>query len=370
MITPGFSAGDEDWCIPVLQDIARELGQRHEVRVFATCYPHRCDRYEVKGVKVASFGNGRKGRAAWCLRQYRTLRALLASNDKRPFDVVHGYWADGGGVVAAEFKRRRKKPTVVTVMAGELTYEPNARHGNSMRPISGRLALYGAHQASTLVALSEYHQQAIASQNDGLATQVHRFGTDVDRFSPVGPGQILKGEIPVLAVASLNPVKGHEWLIKAFVTAHRALPGMHLHIVGSGRLDETLHSLIAASGASEFVTLHGHVEHHDLPSYYRAARFCVLSSWFESHAMVIVEAAACSRVTIGSRVGSMPVFCDEQYLCQPGDEAALAGAMVELANDSALAEQLAKKSKEIVMEHFAVQHTVSKLEKLYVTMVR
>ena len=65
LITPGFSTDDSDWCIPVLQDLARHLARTHDLTVYTTCYPNEARQYDVKGVAVRSFGDGRIGRRAW-----------------------------------------------------------------------------------------------------------------------------------------------------------------------------------------------------------------------------------------------------------------------------------------------------------------
>ncbi len=59
LVTPGFSADDADWCIPMMQNLARSLSRLHDVRVYTISYPHRSGDYTVKGVPVRSFGGGR-----------------------------------------------------------------------------------------------------------------------------------------------------------------------------------------------------------------------------------------------------------------------------------------------------------------------
>ena len=99
LITPGFSANEYDWCIPVLRNLARDLAQSHEISVYALTYPSFAKDYEVAGVPVTSFGDGRTGLVAQIRRLTRAYRRLRADHNQRPFAVLHGFWADQGGLL-------------------------------------------------------------------------------------------------------------------------------------------------------------------------------------------------------------------------------------------------------------------------------
>ena len=58
LITPGFSAGDDDWCIPALLDLVRAISHEHDVEVFALRYPPVVGSYEVGGARVHAIGGG------------------------------------------------------------------------------------------------------------------------------------------------------------------------------------------------------------------------------------------------------------------------------------------------------------------------
>ena len=352
-ITPGFSAADDDWCIPLLQDLAVQLRREHDLHVYTTCYPHSTTRYSVKGVPVQSFGTGAPGRLAWVLRQYRTTRAILRDHDREPYDVVHGFWADGGGVIAAQLKQRRQTRSVVSVMAGELGYEPESGYGKSRRPIGGRLARYGASRADELLGLSDFHVRDIVHHNPSLSPRKSICGVDDTRFCPAGPALELDGEIPVLCVASLVDVKGLEQLVLAVAGASARVPGLHLHVVGQGKNADSLK--VVARDTNAPVTFHGAVDHGVLGRYYRGARFCVLNSHFESHGMVVAEAAACDRLTIGTEVGCMADYCPGEFLCSPGDSRALTDIIVSAARSERLPLPL---SRPPTIQHMA-QHLVN-----------
>ncbi len=365
LITPGFSADDGDWCIPVLQDFARCLNENHDVRVYTTCYPLESHEYSVKGIPVQSFGDGRQGRLSWCRRQFRALSALIADHDDAPFDIVHGFWSNGGGVVCALFCRNRFVPSFVTAMGGELIFEPVSRYGKRRRPIAGRLARYGAMSATNLNVSSPWHRAKISEEQPQLSPELLMLGTDMTIFNETTEPLALEGAVPIICAASLVTVKGHEIVFRAFSEAAKNVAGLHLHLIGEGELENSLRNLAAQLGIESMVTFHGHVAHHHLPRYFRAAEFCVLGSYFENHGMVILEAAACGRVTIGSAVGSMPQFCRAEYLSKPGDVESLATAMRIVATDNDLARNLGRSAANSVRGEYTLDHMVQAFETAY-----
>ncbi len=365
IVTPGFSRDDQDWCIPALQDLACRLAERHNVHVFTTSYPHRCSDYRVKGVPVSSFGDDRTGRLALMRRMWKTAAAIESSHHENSFDVLHGFWADQGGVVTSAIARRLSILNVVTAMAGELTHEPRIAYGKRKRPIAGRLARFGAGRADALIVNSRYHVDRISTEQLGLEPQVLPLGYDAERFSADGPAEALHGDIPVLCVGSLVPVKGHAVLLQAFAAALAQVPGLHLNVIGKGELEPDLCREAGRLGIGGSVTFHGHVEHDRLPAYYRDASFCVLSSYFESHGMVILEAAGCGRVTIGTNVGSMREFCREEFLVQPGDATALAKRIATVAMDAELRQSMSEAAFNKATTVFTVDQSVYALEDLY-----
>ena len=168
-----------------------------------------------------------------------------------------------------------------------------------------------------------------------------------------------------MAVGSLVPVKRHEDLLRALAQVVTAVPGVHLHMVGEGRTGPALTALVRELNLTERVTFHGHVPHHELPAYYRASSFCVLTSAFENHAMVVLEAAACGRLTIGTRVGVVPEFAPEPLCVSPGDVAGLARAISELARNSETRSGVAADLRGRVCRDYDLDRTLGEFVNLY-----
>src|SRR5512143_3053420 len=90
ILIPGFSDGEQDWCIPVYLNLVRKLAQTDSVRVFALRYPPRRDHYTVYGAQVYTIGGhaSMAGVQRWILLT-RTVAAIVRQHRHQPFDVLH-----------------------------------------------------------------------------------------------------------------------------------------------------------------------------------------------------------------------------------------------------------------------------------------
>src|SRR5205085_3521432 len=97
LVVPGFSADAGDWCIPSLRHLARQLAATDDVRVIAVRYPYRAARYSVDGADIVAIGGAdRRGMPALDLWR-TTLRIVQAEHRRKPFDVLHAFWATESG---------------------------------------------------------------------------------------------------------------------------------------------------------------------------------------------------------------------------------------------------------------------------------
>ena len=340
LLVPGFSASEDDWCLPYALDLVRELARIDDVRVFALRHPPLRERYRVFGAEVITFGDD-GGRIRSRLGRWRSiLGTIRAEHRRRPFDVLHGLWAHEPGALAVAAGRLIGAPAVVSILGGELVHLPALGYGH--RPLSAarlltHLSLRGA---DGVTALSRFSLRGIGPQIDQGRVEVFPFGIDRRLFFP-GPAPRLEGEPALLNVSSLVPVKGHADLLEALARLGRERPGAVLHLVGDGPLRAALEARSARSDLRGRVRFHGEIRHDALPAVYRGADLFVLSSWSEGQCVVAAEAIACGLPVAGTAVGILPEIVAPAHLAPPGDPAALARAVGEaLDGTRAISEDL------------------------------
>jgi len=327
LITPGFSADEGDWCIPWLLNLARGLAARHDLRLFSLRYPHRRGRYTVGGAAVQAFG----GATAGGLRRLPLLlaarAAILAEHRRRPFDVVHGLWADEPGFLAVSAVRRLRLPTVVSLLGGELVGFPDLGYGGQLSR-ANRWLTAQALGAGDRVTVGSTYLRGLARAHVGPDRLVlWPLGVDTRLFRPEGERIDLAGSFRLLHVAGLTPIKDQATLLRAVAQASSQLPGLHLHLIGAGPLLPALAELTQALGLARQVTFHGPIAHDRLPAFYRGADLFVLSSRFESQSLAVLEAAACGCPAVGTAVGILPDLLPPDLLAPPGNAEALAAAI-------------------------------------------
>ena len=289
---------------------------------------------------------------------------MLREHRRKPFDVIHGLWADEPGWLSATAARRLGVPSVVTPLGGELVALPEIGYGGRLSRLNRYLVSRSLESASRVTVGSRSLATLAAPYQ--VAVDLLPIGVDHVRFQP-GPSRsaLLAGEPRLLHVASLVPVKGQRDLLRAFAKVRQSVPGAGLNIVGDGPLRDPLARLAAELGVSQQLRFHGHVPHEALPDYYRAADLCVLASLHEGQEWVTQEAAACGRTSVGTRVGVIPDLEPATRAVQIGDCDALAHAMVDLlGNRDGLRARGEAAHREIV-DRYALDTTVERLGHLY-----
>jgi glycosyltransferase involved in cell wall biosynthesis len=327
LVLPGFSADPSDWCIPALRHLAERLAEQDDVCVVSLRYPYRAARYQIGRVEVIALGGAQRRGLAGLQVWQAGLRTLAAEHRRRPFDVLHAFWATESGLVAALAGRVLRRPTLVSLAGGELVGLRDIGYGDQLAraqrlKVSASLRLANAVTAGSRqqVALAERHMPA-------RHTSVMRvpLGVHLGLF----PAAAARTDAPGLVhVGALTPVKDQATLLRAFAELRRMLPGARLDLVGSGPLQGVLQRLAAQLGVADGVVFRGEVAHDRLSDVYAQATAFVLSSRHEAQGMVALEAAACGRPVVGTHVGVLPELAPGAGTTTPvGDAATLAEAL-------------------------------------------
>jgi D-inositol-3-phosphate glycosyltransferase len=190
-------------------------------------------------------------------------------------------------------------------------------------------------------------------------------GVDLARFRPMEKGTARQHlDLPVdesilLYVGRIEALKGIDTLIRALYlmnTKKRPQP-LRVLIVGgeSGeRLEhftgELRRLLVLARelGVQERIEFLGSRSQEELPAYYAAADVVAMPSYSESFGLVALEAMACGRPVVASRVGGLAYLVQDGvtgFHVQEGQPEALAGRLEELFRNPELLQRMASAAR-------------------------
>jgi len=229
---------------------------------------------------------------------------------RRP-DVVWAHFLVPTGLIAS----RVAAPLVVTA------------HGRDVRNVGAfpgvaRLTRSVVRRATTVIAVSDYLRRELEERVPEARgkTEVVDSGVDLERFRAVEPAADL--ESPAFVhVGSLTERKNVVRLADAFAALGRG----SLTYVGDGPLRPQLEG-------REGVRVVGRVPHDDVPAWLSAADVVCGPSLLEPFGQSLLEAMACERTVVATRVGGPPEFVDAEsgVLVDPLDRDELTRAL-ELA---------------------------------------
>jgi glycosyltransferase involved in cell wall biosynthesis len=228
-------------------------------------------------------------------------------------DVVLAHFLVPAGLFASQVDA----PLVVTA------------HGRDVRNIGAvpgvaRLTRRVVQRASTVIAVSEYLKRELEERLPEARgkTEVVDSGVDLDRFAAVAPAAEL--EHPAFVhVGSLTERKNVVRLADAFAALGRG----SLTFVGDGPLRAQL-------AGRPGVRVVGRVPHDDVPSWLSAGDVVCGPALVEPFGQALLEAMACGRSVVATRVGGPPEFVppDAGVLVDPLDVGELARALETAAS--------------------------------------
>jgi glycosyltransferase involved in cell wall biosynthesis len=178
-------------------------------------------------------------------------------------------------------------------------------------------------------------EAAVALGASPDCVDVVRNGVDSERFRPCDRGEARRalGQSPdvriVLCVGRIERDKGALDLVQAFArTRHRLAPRAKLVMVGDGSAVGECRKAAIELGAD--VEWTGPLPHDRIPLWLAACDVLALPSWHEGTPNVVLEALACGRRVVATRVGGVPDVIHSDALGElvnPKDIPALAAAI-------------------------------------------
>lgn len=175
-------------------------------------------------------------------------------------------------------------------------------------------------------------------------------------------------DIVIGKVARLSKLKGHEYLMCAFVQVAKKISNAKLLLVGNGELESKLKQFVKKEGLEDKVIFTGLVLPEDIPSIINSMDILVHSSLLEGLARVLPQAIMMEKPIISFDLdGACEVIKDgiNGYLIEPLNIEALADKIIDLCDNLDKAKEFGKIGKELLKDEFSEQKMISQIEKMY-----
>lgn len=231
---------------------------------------------------------------------------LVQARAFRP-DVVYAHFLVPTGLIAAISSRA---PLVVTA------------HGRDVRNVGAVPGIRGAtrsvvRRAAAVIAVSDYLRRELEAKVPEARgkTEVVPSGVDLDRFRVTAPPN---GTGSFLCIGSLTERKNVIRLANAFGRLGEGT----LTFVGDGPMRGELER-------RRGIEVAGAVPHEQVPRFIAASHVVCQPSLIEPFGQAVLEAMACGRTVVTTRIGGPPEFvpADAGILVDPADEDELENAL-------------------------------------------
>ena len=175
----------------------------------------------------------------------------------------------------------------------------------------------------------------------------------------------------VFYAGSIDERKGLLTLIRAIERLKIERPDVRLRIAGhviDRAYERDVRAYVSDNGLKEQVVFLGLLDRSRLLAEYAQCSLVALASIEENSPMAIIEAMACGKAVVATRVGGVPDLVIEGetgYLVAPGDDVALARALGKVLWDAALARGLGERGQSVARDRFGMQRIAADYHQLY-----
>lgn len=235
------------------------------------------------------------------------------------FDVIDAHLAYPDGFAAVLLGKCLGKPVTVTLRGHDIFSLPSY-------PVRGKQVVYAMQKAQRVYSVAQALKEGAAKL--GIPSQkiiVMPNGVDTDKFYSIPMSQARKElTLPpnkkiILSVGHLVVRKGFQYIIKAMEQLKKdGMNDLLLVIVGASGIEGdyslNLKQLVEELQLSSCVKFVGAQPHDKLFLWYNAADVFCLASEQEGYPNVLLEAMACGKPVVASRVwGSPELVSSEEY---------------------------------------------------------
>jgi len=296
----------------------------------------------------------------------KLVRIGLEEHAAQPFDLVHAQYGYPPGLAALEISQRAGIPNLVSIQGGDGHWVGTCcdYHRKAMQAVLN-------HSGAVLIGSKSFAEEVV--EGNGTAPERFTFipgAVNTERFKVQAGWQAGKWKDPkrprFIYHGRVDRRKGALDLVEAFAALLRRddLPWRpELLFSGIGPDSDAVRDAVAAAGLEADVRILGYVAYEDVPEVYQQADVFLSPTYAEGFSNTILEAMASGLPCISTySVGVVDCLrdADNGLLVQPGDVAALEGAMHRILTDDLLRAQIAARALDEVRRVYS-WHTVGRM---------
>lgn len=279
---------------------------------------------------------------------------------------IHAHYATHPALVAWLINQLTGIPYSVTVHAHDIFVE---------KPMLATKL----HDSVFISAISEFNRKYLADMFGPWVnekTQIVRCGIEPSYYyqSARRNGNGKSTLLEIISVGSLQPYKGHIYLVQACAELVRRGISFHCRIVGGGDLRPMLERTIEENNLERHVELLGPRKQDEVSQFLRSANCYVQPSVvthtgkMEGIPVALMEAMASGIPVVATSISGVPELVrpgETGWLVPPEDVHALADALSEIYTNPAEAARRADLGQKWVLEEFELSSNVRKLASLF-----
>lgn len=273
-------------------------------------------------------------------------------------DLLHAHMPKAH-LLAGIVGRLTGKPVLTTIHARQVTLLDLEVH----RAVASHL--------SVVCRQAYFHALGLGVSAGHLSCETN--GVDTQAFQPQEPrADGLRATLgippnaPLLGfVGRLSPEKGPSVFARAALLLHSRAPEVHFVFVGEGPMETELRELARRFGLTG--RLHFAGLQRDMCAVHAELDVVVSTSNSEAMPLALMEAMACGRPVVATRVGGVPDLVEHGetgWLTGVGEFDDIAGRCAELVADPAQRRRMGERARQRVMERFDLSDCVARMDTL------
>jgi glycosyltransferase involved in cell wall biosynthesis len=270
---------------------------------------------------------------------------------------------------------------ITSLVAGKIPFITTYHSGSMIKEKSALNPLIFLYESLLLESLFRMSTKIICCSPDYIKRNLKKHKTKVKYIPPGVDTKIFrphksKPTNDVLFVGRIeknSDWKGIKYLLDAISLIKFHKPDISLRLIGSGDRVIYFKKYSKAIGVNKNVTFVGSRTGTDLVGEYQYSKLLVLPSITESESfgIVLVEAMACKKPVIGSKIGGIPYVINHEVnglLVPPKDSNALADAIVKILKNPELANKMGENGYKKVVSGFTWDKQVEKTHQFFNTL--